>query len=424
MLETMKKYILFSLLFPAVVFAQADTLTLSQCVQIALKHNPQIQMAQGSFEGSEADLKLSRSALLPQITAQAAATKNGGTFVFGPIARPGNFDNYSAGFQAQQLIFDFGKTITKLSASSDLVKASHQDLRGTDEDVILNTNITYFNYLQAVRVRVVDQETVNQAEDHLHQAQAFYKAGTVPQYDVVQGEVVVANANVNLIQAANNVKLARIQLENILGVKLPENFVLRDNLEIPQANIDMKTAIETAVENRPELLSSQARVQASKSLLTSAWTANLPNILATGGYKWNGAEPQPLYSSWNIGVTVSLPIFEGWALDAGIDQAKANLKSAEASKDLVMQSLLLDIQQQEFALQEATQRIEAAKKLVQQANDALRLAIGRYSSGVGSALETTDAQVALSNARITYIQSLYDYRVSYASLERAMGIIK
>ncbi len=121
---------------------------------------------------------------------------------------------------------------------------------------------------------------------------------------------------------------------------------------------------------------------------------------------------------------MSLPIFQGFALDAGVDQAKANLKSAEASNDLVVQSLYLSVQQQEFAVQEAIQTIQASKKLVEQADEALRLAVGEYNAGTGTALETTDAQVAQANAHITYIQSLYNYNVAYAELERAMGTIK
>ncbi len=431
----MKKYILFLLLVPGILAAQAlpvtegaaepaDTLTLEQCIQTALKYNPEIRVSEGGLESAQSNLKLTRSVLFPQISGTAGVTRNGGTFLLGNIVRSGSFDSYTAGLQAQQLIFDFGKTYTRLSASSDLVRASGQDLRATREDIIVNTYVAYYSYLAAVRVREVDTETVLQAEDHLHQAQAFYRAGTVPQYDVVNAEVTVANANVNLIQADNNIKLARIQLENVIGRKLPDSFALRDILDVAHVDISMEAAMETAINSRPELLASQAQVQANKALLTSAWTANLPNISASGSYNWRGLAPTPLYSGWNIGVTLSLPIFQGFALDAGIDQAKANLKSAEASNDLVMQTLYLDVQQQEFALQEATQRIQASRKLVQQAEEALRLAVGEYNSGTGSALQTTDAQVALANARITYIQSLYDYNVSYAQLERAMGVIK
>ncbi len=431
----MKKYILFCLLVPVVALAQAnssleisaqqpDTLTLKELVQVALKNNPQIRVSEGGLESAQAQMKLTRSELFPQLSASAGVTRNGGTFLLGSIVLNRSFDSYTAGFQAQQMVFDFGKTYSKLSASSDLEHASRQDLRGTRQDVIMNTYTAYFNYLAAERVREVDTETVEQAKEHLRQAQAFYKAGTAPQYDVVNAEVTVANANVALIQADNNIKIARVQLENVIGQKLPDNFRLKDNLEISHVNISMNEAIETAIQNRPELLSSQAQVEASKALLASAWETDLPVISATGGYNWRGLKIAPLYSGWDIGVTVSLPIFEGFALDAGVDQAKANLKTARASKDLVMQSLYLDVQQDEYALQETSQRIAAAKVLVKQAAEALRLAVGRYNSGTGSALETTDAQVALANARITYIQSLYDYNVAYAQLERAMGVIK
>lgn len=423
-MDSMKNYMLLYIFLPAVVFAQSDTLTLDQCVQIALKHNPSIRVAEGGMESSESELELARSSLMPQISAQASLTRNGGTFILGKNEFNGYYDNYTAGFQGQQLIFDFGKTITRVSGSANLVDASTQAVRSANEDVIVNTYIAYFNYLAVARVLVVDSETIQQAQDHLKQAQAFFKAGTVPQYDVVNAEVTVANAKVNLIQAENNLKVARVLLENVLGQSLPEKFALADNLEVSHVNVDMQTAIDAALKNRPELLSSQAQVEASKEFLTSAWTANLPNISATAAYNWRNLSPQPLFSGWNVGVTLSLPIFQGFALQAGIDQASANLKTAEASNDLVVQSLLLDVQQQEFALQEASESIQASKKLVESADEALRLAVGRYNSGIGTALETTDAEVALANARIAYIQSLYNYNVSYARLERAMGTIK
>ncbi len=432
----MRKDILTLVLLPAIAFAQsdsrapknlsmrADTLTLNQCVQIALEHNPSIRVAEGGLQSSESNLELSRSVLMPQISAQAAITRNGGTFILGKNVFNGYYDNYATGFQVQQLIFDFGKTFTKVSGSADLVDESNQDLKSASEDVIVNTYIAYFNYLASARVLVVDSETVQQAEDHLKQSQAFFKAGTAPQYDVVNAEVTVANANVNLIQAENNLKVARVQLENVMGKKLPDSFALADNLEVTYVNVDIQTAIDTALKNRPELLASQAQVEAGKQFLASAWTTNLPNISASGGYNWRNLTPSPLYSGWNLGVTLSLPIFQGFELDAGIDLARANLKTAEASNELVMQTLLLDVQQQELALQEANESIQASKKLVESADEALRLAVGRYNSGTGTALEETDAQVALSNARIAYIQALYNYSVSYAKLERAMGTIK
>jgi len=407
-------------------FAQSDTLTLQQCVDIALKNNPQIRVAEGNFDAAEASFVLARSAYFPQISFQASGTKNAGTFLVGPIARPGEFNSYAASFQGQQLLFDFGRTIGRVSSSSNFADASEQEYKGAQENVVLNTHVAYYGLLQAQRVRDVNSETVKQTEEHLKQAQAFYKVGRNPQFDVVKAEVDVANANVNLITAENALKLARVQLENALGVKLKEDIVLRDDLEVPQeSNVDVKAALATAFQTRPEVIASRTRVEANKALVTSAKAAHLPAISVTGGYSWRGfALDQPLYNSWNVGLSFSVPIFEGWAVVAGVDQANANLKAAQASDDATTQSVVLDVQEQYLALQESAQRIAASKKLVAQAEEALRLSQGRYNFGAGSPIEITDAQVTLSNARITYIQSLYDYRVATARLQRAMGIME
>jgi outer membrane protein len=423
------RYFIWAILYlslASVSFAQSDTLTLVQCVDIALKNNPQIHVAEGNFEAAQASFVLARSAYFPQISFQASGTKNAGTFLVGPIARPGAFNSYAASFQGQQLLFDFGRTIGRVSSSSGFADASEQDYRGAQQDVVLNTHVAYYGLLQAKRVRDVDSETVKQTEEHLKQAQAFYKVGRNPQFDVVKAEVDVANAKVNLITAENALKLARVQLENVLGVKLKEDIVLRDDLEVPQeSKIELQAALDSAFRTRPEVIASRTRVEANKALVTSAKAAHLPAINITGGYSWRGfALDEPLYNSWNVGLTFSIPIFEGWAVVAGVDQADANLKAAEASDETTIQSVVLDVQQQYLALQESAERIDASKKLVEQSEEALRLSEGRYNFGVGSPIEITDAQVTLSNARITYIQSLYDYRVSRARLQRAMGIIQ
>jgi outer membrane protein len=407
-------------------FAQSDTLTLEQCVDIALKNNPQIHVAEGNFDAAEASFVLARSAYFPQISFQASAAKSGGTFLVGPIARAGEFNNYAVGFQGQQLLFDFGKTIGHVSSSSNFADAANQDYRAAQQDVILNTHVAYFGLLQAKRVRDVSRETVKQTEEHLRQAQAFYKVGRNPEFDVVKAQVDVANANVSLITAENGLKIARVQLENALGTKLKENVVLEDNLEVPQERqVELQAALETAFQTRPEVIASRARVQANEGLVTSAKAGHFPAISATGSYNWRGfALDQPLFNGWNVGVTFSIPIFEGWAVAAGVDQANANLKAAQASNDATIQSVVLDVQQQYLALQASAQAIEASKTLVAEAEQSLKLSEGRYNFGAGSPIEITDAQVTLSSARITYIQSLYNYRVSRARLQRAMGSIK
>ena len=414
-----------SLLFNRISLAQGDTLTIEKCVDIALKNNPQLRIAQSSYDLSSSNLTGMRSSLFPQISLQSSYAKNGGTFFFGPTARPANYENYAVGFQAQQLVFDFGKTFSRISATSDLKDASEQDLVFAKQSLILSTYIAYFSYLQAERIQEVNLESLKQAKEHLDQAEKFYDVGKKPQFDVLKARTDEANARVNLITSQNNLIVSKLQLENVLNTKLGDRIHLKDNLELSKDTVSLDNALKISYMNRPELIGNKYRVEASKSFVTSAWTANLPTISATGGYTWRGyALNENFLNSWNVGLNFTLPIFQGFALDAGIDQAKANLNIAEAQYDYSLQAVNLDVQQQYVSVKLALAKIDATKSLVQQAEEAFKLAEARYKEEVGSPIEITDARVTLLNAQTTYIQSLYDYQVAYVRLQKAMGVLK
>jgi len=417
---------LFLLFFAGVGICQQDSISLNKCIDIALNNNPEIKIAEGNYDFNASSVTLARSALLPQISFQTGYVKNGGTFFTGPSSRTAYYENYTMTFQLQQLIYDFGKTYSKISATAKLRDASQQDYLSTEEDIILTTEIAYYNYLQAARVRDASAEVVKQTQEHLTQSEAFFKAGTVAQFDVLKAKTDLANAKVNLISAENNVRISKLQLENVISQKLSDNAVLIDNLESQQDSIDINTAMKTAMDNRPEVISGKLKVEAGQSLLTSAWAAHLPSINATGGYNKRsyGLVDEYFLPSWNIGATLTIPIFQGFALNAGVEQARANLKMSESSSDEIAQTVALDVQQQFSSLEEAKERITATRALVEQSEETLKLAEGRYKQGVGSAVEITDARVGFYDARTSYIQSLYDYQVANARLKRAMGTLK
>ncbi len=423
MYKNIQKICFIAFIFYHITFAQ-DSLTIDQCIELALKNNPQMKLAESNLELSSAALKSNSASVFPQVSLQSGWTNNGGNFFVGPTARAANYQNFSYGFNAQMLLFDFGRTYSRISASSSFENAAENDFAGAKQNLILDTYISYFSYLAAQRIFNVSNEEVIQAKDHLKQAEAFYEVGRSPQFDVLKAQTDVENANVNLLNAENNVRIYKLQLENVLNTKL-ENFHLKDNLEIRRDSIDENTALKTALSERPEILSGKFRVAANKSLVSSAWAANLPSINAAGNYLWRSyAIDQKFLNSWNIGVTFVLPLFQGFGLDAGVEQAKANLNNSEAQNDLTFQSVKLDVQQQFSNLQLAQSKITATKSLVHQSEETLKLAEGRYSQGVGSPLEITDARVTLFNAQAAYIQTLYDYQVAYVRLQKAMGILQ
>jgi outer membrane protein TolC len=405
--------------------AGMDTLTIEEAVGLALLHHPSLRAAEAGVRAASAGHTLAMSAYFPSLSFNASATHTEGVFVFNPVvpARYQIYSSYSGGLQAQQVLFDFGKTIGKVSANTDFTDAARADYASVREQVKLNVQVAYFGLLAAQRVAAVTEDAVAQSQKHLTQAKAFYAAGRRPQFDVTKAEVDLANVNVSMIKAANLMLVTRVQLENAMGMEPPRPYVVSESLLFPAFDASMDSVKGAALQRRPELLAARARVEGNRALARSVWSQHLPTISAIGGWTWNGFQPSPLYPRWNAGLQFTLPLFLGFSVDAQVQQADAVADAAQATLDTQTQAVMLEVEQAYFGLKEAGERRVATAKLVEQAEQNFILADRQYVAGVGTPLDVTDAQVSRSNAQITNIQALYDYITSLVKLRRAMGIV-
>ncbi len=401
-----------------------DTLTLDRAVGLALEHNPSMRSAMANVDLSLAASRQTLGSYYPALNLTASASHTEGVFVFNPTipARNQIYSSYSGGLQVSQLLYDFGRTSNRVSANTYLEDASSMDYESTKDLVAMNAELAYFAYLQAEQVERVDEEAVQSAERHLVQAKAFYSVGTRPRLDVTKAEVDLANANVTLITAKNQMRVAKVQLENAMGVHPANEYAVSDSFSIPSVTLTLDSVEAVARARRPDLLSAQARFDAANSLVSAAWSQHLPTLSASGSWTWNGFEPSPLYARWVAGVTLSFPIFQGFTINAQVQQAEANARAASAELDITSESALLDVEQSYLALKEAQERKVATAKLVQQAEENLTLAERQYAAGVGTSLDVSDAQLARSNAHITDIQAFTDYNGALVRLHHAIGL--
>jgi outer membrane protein len=400
-----------------------DTLTIGQAVRFALENHPSLRSAEASRRGAAAGHTGAMAAYLPSIAFSANVTHTEGVFVFNPSvpSRSQIYSNYTGGFQASQLLFDFGKTIQRVSAATDLADAAASDQVSTRELVIVNVQVAYYGLLASRGVEEVNDEAVRQAQKHLQQARAFYTAGMRPRFDVTKAEVDLANARVNQIRAANQTQLAKVQLENAMGYHPAAPYAVNESVPVPMISVSMDSARSLALRQRPELESARLRVSAAAAQARGAWDQHLPTLSAVGTWNWNGFEPTPLFPRWTAGIQLTLPIFQGFALDAQVQQADAATDVAKAAFDTQAQSVLLEVEQAYLGLKEAQERKMATAKLVEQAEENFTLAERQYVAGVGTAIEVADAQLSRSNAKITDIQAQYDQITSLVRLRRALG---
>ena len=409
-----------------------DTLSLQHAIAIALEHHPSLQAAQANLHSAEASKGLALSSYYPAINATGTGTHTEGYFVFNPSipSRYQIYSNYVAGFSGTQLIYDFGRTSSRVGANSDFVEASEQDLRSAHDNVITNVQLAYFAFLQARSVVTVNEEAVKQAARHLTQAKAFYSVGRRPQFDVTRAEVDLANANVNMIRARNGLSVARVQLDNAMGIHPAHPYALTDSLGTTPVSLNLDSVRAIAAEHRPDILSAQARLSGFQGLVSAARSQHLPTLSANGSYNWSGFDIRfengigGLYPRWIAGLTVTLPIFQGFGINAQVEQAEASAELAQANLRTLTQNIMVEVEQAYLGVAEAQERMGATTKLVEQAEQNLNLAERQYAAGVGTALDVTDAQLTRSNAQITNIQAIYDYNSSLARLQRAIGIVR
>ncbi|MBI4685832.1 MAG: TolC family protein [Nitrospirae bacterium] len=340
-----------------------------------------------------------------------------------PVSRTdhNSSDQYTGSVTLKQNIYDFGKTAKQVNIQNLNLSSSKSDLKNVTAQIILNVKQSYYGVLQAKKNRDVADETVKQFQQHLEQAKGFYEVGTKPKFDVTKAEVDLSNSRLNLIKAVNSFRVAVVTLNNAIGVPDAPEYTIEDNLSFKKYGVIFEEAIDKAYKSRPDLTSLIFKREAAEKSIKLANTGYYPVVSGNAAYNRSG-EKFPLGEGWNAGVTLSFPIFSGFLTKYQIEEAKANLDVLKANEDLLKQKIFLEVQQAYLNIKEAEERIPIAELVIKQADENLELANGRYAAGIGSPIEVTDAQVLLTNAKSSYIQTLYDYKVAQANLEKAMGV--
>jgi outer membrane protein TolC len=417
--------------FPSPPEIALRELTLEETVAIALANQPQIQARIGDYAASLQRIDQALSPMLPQLAASASGGRTDSAvrvFQDGGSSFTGTRSSAGAGrLSASQLLWDFGKTW----AATDAAKASAEFIREAVELqkdlIVLAVKESYFNLLFAARLVVVNAQALDRAELNLRSAKGFFDVGTRPKSDVTRAEVDVANARVDLIRAQNAVSLSRIGLNTAMGISINAPTRVKDTLTYEKFPVDQQTLVSEALKRRPEQRQAKLLVDSSEAVVRQTFRDFFPQFFAVGsvGGSLTRAESSLTTTTeagdWTLGVQLSWSIFDGGNKIARWREAKAAL---DANRSRVRDTELTIWQQVEQAyvnVGEAEERIGAAQKAVESAQENFRLFQGRFDAGVGNIIELTDAQLALTRAQSTEAQALADFRIAIARLERSVG---
>lgn len=399
------------------------TLTLDECIAIALEAQPLIQATLSDYAAARYRVNQAFAPLLPQLSGLVSATQSQTSSVSSTTGQVSTSskalsDTFLAQVSLSQLLFDFGKNLAATDAARKLAEVAVEDVELQRQLISLAVKEAYTNILFAGRLIRVQEQAVQRAELNLRSAKGFFEVGTRPKSDVARAEVDVANARVDLIRARNALRTARVALNTAMAIDVDTPTELQDNLVFEAVNLDRRQLRAEALRSRPEYRQSKLRVSAAEATERQTFRNFFPDISGTGSY--GGSQPQ-LNENWTLGLSLSWSLFDGGNRVAKYQEAKANLEGAKQRVRSTELDIIQNVEQAEIAVEEAQERIQAAQALVASAQENFRLAQGRFDAGVGTILELTDAQLALTQAQNTEAQALADYRIALARLDRAVG---
>lgn len=396
-------------------------LSLKQAEALALKNNPQISVARLTALASQQVTREVRSSLWPTATANLTGvdSKDNSRITAGGLNNPIIYPRAAAGVTVSQLITDFGRT-TNLTASADYAaKAENQNALATKEQILLAVDQAFYSALQAHAVLAVAEQTVSARQTLSDQVEALFKSKLRSQLDFSFASVNLAQARLLVLDAQNNENAALAALSAVLGYPGLQDFRLVEDTTAtaaPPANVD--DLIAEALAKRPEMLALGFQYQSAQKLQTAERDSFLPTIEAVG-VVGNTPVRDPVLSNWYgaVGVNVGIPLFNGFLYSARSREARLKTQATQDRLLDLRNRISRDVRTSWLNANTAYQRLSVTQQLLDQAKLALDLAQTRYSLGLSSIVELSQAQLQQTQAQISNAQAGYDYRLSLAVLQ-------
>lgn len=393
------------------VWAEPIELTLHESIELALRQNPSIDIAESQLAKAKAEVSAARGAFGPSLD------------LSGSGARSSEKDEttYRTGLEISLPIYTGGNLEGQLGKAKANKAFYEHGLDNTKQQLVLDVTTGYFKVLQTKNIVQYSEEAVATMQSHVNNTQAFFQAGTVPKSDVLRAEVELAQTKQDLITAQNNYNIAVATLNKLLGLDQNNEIVIKDALTYQKVDVNLDECIEKALRQKPEIKQAQLQVEAAGQGVKIAKSDRHPSVHVSGGYSWQDTHFPPENDSWTVTLSARLNLFDSNVTQSRVAAAKAAQSQAEFTLKQQIDNVMLDVRTSFLNLREAEERIHTSMKAVEQAAEDLHIEQVRYAAGVGTNTDVLDAQVALTKAKTNYSAALYDYNVAKASLSKAIA---
>ena len=454
---------------PSPLVAQAQPtpgMTLTETLRVALERSPRIESARHALEEAEERVSEAWGSVYPRVDFTADYTRNVSpavnflpAIIFNPSAGPDDqvavqfgADNLWQSFiTLEQPLFD-GRAFVGVGAAGRFQTLQEEVLRGSTQSVVSQVRTAFYDVLLAQQEARLLAESEARVREALEETKALHRAGLATEYDVLRLEVELANLEPNLLRAQNTERQRRRELAVELDMD-PERVSVQGSLEtldlenleantpanreilalsgVPTAGpVDADALVRQALDSRSDIRQLEVTEDLRVAELRAQQSEYLPRLSLFGNYSVSASQNgspdffgQPRAYSRRVGLQLSVPLFQGFAQTARVDQRRATVRAAQTQTRFAQNRAESEVRSYVEQVEEARLRAGAQRRAVQQAQRGFDIARATFREGLGSRLELTDAEVALRQSEFNYAQAVYDYLTARARLEEATGLV-
>lgn len=462
----MKKSILFLLLGSVLTARGQEVLTIQQAIDIALERNHTILSAEYDLSAARWGKWNSVTNFLPKVELSSSGTridqdtylranasiefiKLGASALGLPPEALENIkpfaylNSYETNISVIQPVFNGGLEIVGLSAAGSIKERSEYSYLDTRQDVVAKIKTTYLNVLKAEELVALATESLERTKRYVETTKRRAELGSRTQTDVLRWEVQYSADEANLITANNYLALAKLQLNDLMGVDLHKEYTLEKIVQAESATtmqFDTVFAGNSAslgglgesaqinfdrLSGHPSMMVMMSNLDLASVNVSKEWTNFLPRINFIYQYGWerNGSIALDGIRPWALTLSVRYPIFSSFRDFTSLERSYAEYYRAEEQIESFKTGLVMQATNAQLNLNTARKKIETTRKGLRQALDVLNSVTRRYESGGASNIDVIDVQTAYRSAKTNYITAVYDYYISEIQFERATGTI-
>jgi outer membrane protein TolC len=412
----------------------AHPISLGEAARIAARQSASAVAARYRTEQAQARVGQQRAGLLPTISANAIEsghTTNTATFGFnlpgldpnGTIIGPVNTIDVRG--RAEMNLLDVG-AIQRVRSARTAVSAAGADAQNVAEQAAQSAAQAYLLAQRAtaqLAARIADSTL---ADSLLAIARSQLQAGVGVALDVTRAQAQVSAVRAQLIAARNDRNRTRLDLLRALGVSLDTPLQLADSLgELPVSDTltDEAAAVQRALRQRPDLRAIDEQLRAAQQSLTAIRAERLPTLSAFGDEGWIGTNSGSKLNTYDWGVQLSLPIFDGLRRESRIQEQEAVAREIDVRRRDLRQVAAIEVRQAILDLASAREQVDASREQLRLTQQEVAQAQERFRAGVAGNADVITASLSLNSARTQLNDALTSYQSARVALARAQGSV-